>query len=116
MTNGKVTITLRLPLLTVKPAVRRVLRSAKTEPDFYFFGPVVGTGSVSPSGTTITGLSAAALATLNMIGSVQNLLVSGPGIQSNTLVTNINFNNGTVTLSKSLASNLKAGSYGYTFS
>ncbi len=113
--NGKVVVTLRPPATGSKQA-RRVVRSVKAAEQFYFFGPVVGTGTVSPGGTTITGLNAAALATLEVVGPVQNLLVSGPGIQKGTQVKNIDFTNGTVTLDRSLAKDLEAGSYGYTFS
>ncbi len=114
--NGEVDVTLRPPATGSKKLVRRVVRSVKTAEQFYFFGPVVGTGTVSPGGTKITGLNAAALATLKVVGPFQNLLVSGPGIQKGTQVKNIDFTNGTVTLDRSLAKDLEAGSYGYTFS
>jgi hypothetical protein len=108
-------------LVTLRPpskGTKKTNSGQGSEAEFYFFGPVVGTGQVEPNGTTIAGLNPAALATLKAIAptaSLQaNLLISGPGIQKGTTVT-IDFTSGNVSLSKPLARGLKAGSYGYTF-
>jgi len=89
---------------------------------YYFFGPVVATGTVVKEGDTITKLSEAAFNTLQEIGPIDthNILVNGPGIQAGTTVKEVKDINGvyTVVLSEPLGAPLKNSptSLGYTFS
>ncbi len=89
---------------------------------YYFFGPVVATGTVVLGGNTISGLSQAAFNTLQAIGPLDtsNILVSGPGIQPGTTVKDVKKINGvyTVILSNPLGDPLTdvPTSLGYTFS
>jgi hypothetical protein len=98
---------------------------------FYFFAPVVGTGTVGEKGqrkVTIVGLNAAAYNTLQLLGPkdghpelLKEIQVTGPGIATTgpkTMIKSITQSNGgyIVTLSRDLElGSQPAGSYAYTF-
>jgi hypothetical protein len=98
---------------------------------FYFFAPVVGTGTVGAKGQatdTIVGLNAAAYNTLQKLGPLDGhpellneIQVTGPGVQTTgpkTLIKSITKANGgyVVTLTRDLVlGSQPAGSYAYTF-
>jgi hypothetical protein len=92
---------------------------------YYFFGPVVGTGTVLGPGqpaNTIQGLDMNTYDTLLKVGPLTNVQVTGPGIDPGSTVTvsNLSLQNGVpvVVLSKALdPSQISApgGSYAYTF-
>ncbi len=112
-TNG--TVTLSAPVT-----------SSPTGPvTYYFFGPVVGAGTVlgaSQPANTIDGLDMNTYRTLQLLGPLSNVQVTGPGIDAGTTVTvtGLSLVNGVpvVTLSANLnASQISqvGGSYAYTF-
>jgi hypothetical protein len=89
-----------------------------------FFGPVTIRGAVGlpdQAATTIINLDAPAYETLQHLGALSDIQVSGPGIGEGTPVTvaGLNVVNGvrTVTLSRALVfpKNFKPGNYGYSF-
>jgi hypothetical protein len=112
-TNG--TVTLSAPLTS----------SPKGTVTYYFFGPVVGTGTVLGAGqpkNTIQGLDMNTYETLLNIGPLTNVQVTGPGIGPGTKVTvlGLTLKDGVpvVTLSNDLdASQISevGGSFAYTF-
>jgi hypothetical protein len=112
-TNG--TVTLSAPLT-----------SSPTGPvTYYFFGPVVGTGTVLGTGqpqNTIDGLDMNTYTTLGLLGPLGNIQVTGPGIApgSTVTVTGLSMLNGVpvVTLSANLDPSQISevgGSFAYTF-
>ena len=111
--NG--TVTLSTPLTS----------SPQGQVTFYFFGPVVGTGTVlgvNQPKNTIQGLDMNTYDTLQMLGTLTNVQVTGPGIDPGSTVTvsDLSLVNGVpvVTLSANLdASQISevGGSFAYTF-
>jgi hypothetical protein len=92
--------------------------------DYVFFGPVTVRGAVglaNQAATTIINLDAPAYETLQHLGPLANIQVSGPGIGESTPVTvaGLSVVDGirTVTLSRPLVfpRKFKPGNYGYTF-
>ncbi len=112
-TNGTVTLSAPVTSTTDKPVT------------YDFFGPVVGTGTVLGAGqpkNTIQGLDMNTYNTLNQIGPLTKVQVTGPGIDPGTTVTVtvLSIENGVpvVTLSSNLdASQISevGGSFAYTF-
>ncbi len=86
--------------------------------DFWFFGPITGTATLTPGSMSITDLDPVALATLSLVGPdpqpAAGLLVSGPGVQPDTTVVSILGT--TVNLSKALkTTGVRAGTFAFTF-
>jgi hypothetical protein len=82
--------------------------------EYWFFGPVTATGTLTPGAMDITDLDPVALATLGLVGPQTNLVVSGPGVQPGTMVTSVV--GSTVNLSKPLkSSGVRAGTFAFTF-
>jgi hypothetical protein len=92
---------------------------------YYFFGPIVGTGTVLGAGqpqNTIVGLDMDTYNTLQLIGPLANVQVTGPGIDpgSTVTITSLTMQNGVpvLTLSANLDSSQISevgGSFAYTF-
>ena len=87
---------------------------------FYFFGPVVARGTIQGQGqpdNTIIIQDQASFDTLQLIGPLTNVVVTGPNIEPGTTVTvlSVTPSSRTVTLSQPLLRDSRPGSYAYTF-
>jgi hypothetical protein len=112
-----VTVVTTAPIAETPNTTQVTITSGSTLPDgtntYWFFGPVTATGTLAPGAMAITNLDQVALATLSQVGPQSNLVVSGPGVEPDTMVTSIVGT--TVNLSKPLMKGGRAGTFAFTF-
>jgi hypothetical protein len=112
------TVVTTSPITGAPPTTTVTITPGSTLPagtnEYWFFGPVTATGTLTPGASAITDLDPVALATLSLVGPQTKLRVSGPGVQPDTMVLSIDGT--TVYLSKSLKSTgVRVGTFAFTF-